>query len=66
MPTSGMGSPAFSDCSRTVCTSHCSVLLDGVLMSSMEYARMAIHLEISSEKRLPVKPMTSDITMRPV
>jgi len=26
---------------------------------------MAIHLEMSSEKRLPEKPMTRDITIRP-
>ncbi len=59
MPTSGMPMPAFSACTRTVSTSQRSVAVDGWSMTRTPIIRLAVHLDMASEIREPVKPTTA-------
>ena len=66
MPTSGMPMPAACACWRTVFTSQRSVSLAGCVMTCTPMARLAIHLEMSSEMNAPPKPKTAEKISRPV
>jgi len=66
MPTSGMPMPAVCACCVTTLTSQRSVSLAGFVMTLTPMARLAIHLEMSSEMNAPPKPKTAEMTSKPV
>ena len=57
-----MPMPARSAWRFTVLNSHCSVALEGAVMTCAPTERLAIHFEMNNEISEPAKPITIDIT----
>ena len=60
MATSGMPMPAARAWRSTVLTSHISAELRGWVMTCAPVLRLAIHLLMASEMKLPPMPITAE------